>query len=155
MPILNGSAHKEGAQGQSIPAPDGLRSAGPIIPVKLAFSDDVERAAKNRGRKIVQISGTALIDTGANRTCFDVSTAKKLGLPITDSATMTSATHDKVEVPVYEGRLITDGFITINCEQALGANLEKQRLIALIGRDVLERACFIYNGPEGNWTLAI
>ena len=103
------------------------------------------------------MAGNALIDTGAGSTCFDQAAAQRLGLPVIDKATMASATHEDVEVPVLEGRILIDGFLTINAERALGASasLQKHNIIALIGRDLLDKAIFHYNGPDGSFSLAI
>ena len=46
--------------------------------------------------------------------------------------------------------------LSINLEKGMGANLSGfPELIALIGRDLLEQAILIYNGPEGSVTVAI
>ena len=155
MPILNLSAEKIDASGKNVPAPEGLRQTGPILPLDMAFSAEAERAAKKRGKKILKLKGTGLVDTGALQTCFDTAAARRLGLAIIDQATMTSATHHSVEVPVFEGRLVIDNFATVIVERALGANLTHHGIIALIGRDVLERTTFTYNGPDGSFTLAV
>ena len=95
-----------------------------------------------------------MIDTGATRTCFDGTAARKAGFPITGTATMASATHAKHEVPVFTGRIVM-GNININVGGGLGANLTAfDDLVALIGRDLLQTALFTYNGPEGSIALA-
>jgi hypothetical protein len=45
--------------------------------------------------------------------------------------------------------------VGINTASAIGAPLAKQKLLALIGRDVLSRFILIYNGANGEFTLCI
>ena len=86
----------------------------------------------------------------------DFNAARNLGqLRVVDKGRMASATHEDVEVPVFEGRIIIDKFVTINAERALGASLSRHNTIALIGRDLLEKAVFHYNDPDGSFSLAI
>ena len=100
------------------------------------------------------MSGSALIDTGASHTCLDQQVANDLGLTIFGTGRMTSAPHSDVEVPLFVGKLVLPN-ITINVEGAMGARLEEQGLIALIGRDLLQNAVLIYNGVDGSVTLSI
>ena len=67
---------------------------------------------------------------------------------------MTSATHEQEIVPCYAGRLRMDDFGEVNFNKAYGANLRRQGIIALIGRDILASCVLIVNGPEGTATLA-
>ena len=48
-----------------------------------------------------------------------------------------------------------DGFIAVNTTRAYGATLATQGLVALIGRDILARCQFTYNGADGSFSLAI
>lgn len=100
------------------------------------------------------IHGQALIDTGASNTCVDQQAAVKAGLPLIDMAVMTSATHAQHDVPVFAAKLVIPDF-SIDAEYALGANLDDQNLIALIGRDVLQEAVLVYNGTAGTVSLSI
>lgn len=96
-----------------------------------------------------------MIDTGASNTCFDQSAANQAALPVINSGTMMSATHSQIEVPVYTGKLSIPNFVEIDVERSLGAKLEAQGLIALIGRDLLEQSVFVYNGTGGSFSLSI
>ena len=68
---------------------------------------------------------------------------------------MNSASHAKHEVPVYSGKLVVPEFIDINMEYAMGASLDGQNLIALIGRDLLQAAVLVYNGMDGTTSLSL
>ena len=68
---------------------------------------------------------------------------------------MSSASHTHQRVPLYAGKLTMQN-VNINLEKGMGVNLSGfPDLIALIGRDLLEQAVLIYNGPEGSVTIAI
>ena len=142
--------------GEIVAAPEGLAQRGPIVPVTLTVSDAhrqaLEQAAKPSPRVV---NGLALIDTGASHTCLDESTAKDVGLPVIDRATITSASHADNNVPVFSAKLAIIRFSDINLERVPGANLKPQGLIALIGRDVLSRAVLVYNGPDGSVSISI
>ena len=69
---------------------------------------------------------------------------------------MHSATHANEIVPIFAGRLMIGGLgIAVNSNTAYGATLAAQDLVALIGRDMLARRQFIYNGVDGSFSLAI
>ena len=99
------------------------------------------------------VNGSALIDTGASGTCIDQKAAEQAGLPVIDKAMMASASHAKHEVPVYGAKLVIPHFSAIDVEYAMGANLDEMNLIALIGRDLLQRAVLVYNGTDGSIAL--
>lgn len=68
---------------------------------------------------------------------------------------MASASHPQHEVPIFAGKIVLDN-ININVEAGMGVNLSGfPQLVALIGRDLLQNAVFIYNGPDGSVSLAL
>lgn len=95
-----------------------------------------------------------MIDTGASLTCFDLTAARELGLPIVGKVTITSASHIDHPTPQFAGRLILPN-LGINVERGVGVELASQGLIALVGRDVLRHCTFFYNGPDGSVSCAI
>ena len=119
-------------------------------------SDSHGQALARKGTPLPDaINGFALIDTGASGTCVDHQAATKAGLPIIDKTVMTSASHAEHEVLVFAGKLVIPDFTAINLEYALGANLDGQNLIALIGRDLLQEAVLVYNGTDGMVSLSV
>ncbi len=158
MPILNIDIRAEAqtADGKQPPAPEMLAARGPLVPVTLTLTEETSRAYAERGGNLPEpVSGFAMIDTGAERTCFDEASARKAGLPVTGSAPMTSATHANHEVPVFSGRIIVMGSFNIDVVRGLGPNLAAFGLVALIGRDLLKDALLTWNGPVGSIALAI
>ncbi|HHT9141405.1 MAG: aspartyl protease family protein [Planctomycetes bacterium] len=105
------------------------------------------------------VSGFALIDTGATRSCIDEQAVSTLGVnPIGTTTTMTAA--GPVQQSLYPARLRfpVHGF-EVEFNSAIGVNLKGQGvgdkpLIALIGRDILAKTVFIYNGFGGFFTFA-
>ena len=130
--------------------------AGPLItPVTLTLLDTHQRAARQWQREVNPVTGAALIDTGASRTCFDVDAATQAHLPIIGAGQMASATHDNHTVPLYAGMISVPSMGDLRVPEAMGAALKNQGLIALIGRDALYNAVFFYNGMDGSFTLAL
>jgi len=69
---------------------------------------------------------------------------------------MSSATHVDETVPIYAGKIEILGIsISVNVLKAYGSNLQAQGLIALIGRDVLNKCVLVYNGPDGSFSLSV
>jgi len=157
MPILNSRMQTRVGNGEIHQGPQALVANGPLIPVTITLSDESRRACSERGERIPEaVKGLALIDTGASGTCFDEAAARKAGLPTTGVTRMASASHKDHEVPVFVGKISTPT-ISIDVKKGTGANLASlnSELVALIGRDLLASAIFVYNGPEGHFSIAI
>lgn len=133
-----------------------LAARGPLFPAVLALTEETSRAYAERGGDLPEsVSGFAMIDTGATQTCFDETSARKAGFPITGAAMMASATHARHQVPVFSGRIVMGPF-NIDVVRGLGANLAAfDGLVALVGRDLPQNALVTYDGPGGSIALAI
>ena len=154
MATLNFRAEITDQDGKRVPAPAGLARSSPLLPVTLMVSDSHRQILAQRGEPAPAASnGFALIDTGA--TCVDRATADGAGLPVIGKAMMHTASHANHEVPVYSGKLSIPSFGDVELEYAMGANLDGQNLIALIGHDVLQAAVLVYNGTDGTVSLSI
>ena len=102
------------------------------------------------------VSGLALIDTGASSTCVDETAAQQLQLPVIDVVKVASASHAAADQNVYPIQIEVVGLpITVSAPRAIGAPLEPQGIIVLIGRDVLQHCVLVYNGPTGSFCLSI
>ena len=160
MPHLSVSMHGEGerADGKKfgIPPLVVMGQFGPCVQVAVTVSDTVARPIIEGGGELPPPeSGRALIDTGASVTCIDQSAADKLNLPVIDVGKMTSASHAAVDCNVYPVKFEIQGFVSVNANRAMGAELKSQGLIALIGRDLLQHCTLYYNGANGQFTLSI
>ena len=157
MPILNFRTEGKDAAGNSVSTPEVLAKMGPIVPVVISVPDEVQRVLVERSEEPPNsVNGFALIDTGASATCFDIDAAEKVGLPKIGVAQMASATHKNHTVPTFAGK-ITTPMLTIDVETGMGANLSSQgnNMVAILGRDILRNAVFIYNGPDGHFSLSL
>lgn len=156
MPLLTVRQEAPTEDGGKRPAPEALVMRGSVIPVVLTLTEETKRAFEERKLQVPEpVSGLAMIDTGASSTCFDETSARKAGLVITQTAMMSSASHEKHEVPVFLGRILGNpGPINVDAHLGLGANLTHFGLVALIGRDMLHDALFTYNGADGSFSIA-
>ncbi len=125
-----------------------LQEMGPVIQGTLTHSEVQKEIRKKDGREVNSAKGKVLLDTGADKTSIDESTAKKLGLVVVDRGTLNSASHRDVPIDVFEGQVIINGF-AFHLGRAGGTNLKDQGLIALIGRDILSRGKLEYDGRTG------
>lgn len=104
----------------------------------------------------------ALVDTGASCTCIDPSILKALDLTPTGSVTVnTPTTGQSPQVAEqYDISLVIPGNSPQHSPLArmaipvVAAELSKQGIQALIGRDVLSECVFHYNGDIGWFTVA-
>ena len=100
------------------------------------------------------MDGFALIDTGASYTCIDQAAADRINLAVVDQAMIASASHAAHRVPVFAGEIEIASLGKIRVLRAMGATLECQGLIALIGRDALADTIFVYNGSDGSFSIS-
>lgn len=160
MPILHlqFSAQRQtpGAPPVNLPPSAALLGRGPVVPVVLSVAQTIADQLAQQGLPVpAPISGEALIDTGASTTCIDDAKAQELHLPVVDVVNMTSASHASTQQNVYPVLIEVPGGIRINVPRAIAANLAPQGLVALIGRDFLQRCTLFYNGPNGVITLSL
>ena len=164
MPTFNIRIGGTAPDGTYAPNPGGLVQGGPIVPVTLQISDSLRQVLRKQRKAIPKpVSGVALIDTGASSTCFDEDAAAQARLPIVNIGKMSSATHTNVEVPVYDGQLVLEGFGNFNVTAAMGVKLsslglhvpELGNVVALIGRDALSACVLVYHGAEGFVSLSL
>lgn len=141
---------------QDVPGGRGLQARGPLVQTTISVSQAIADALQDAGKKVPDPqSGLALIDTGAATTCIDLGAARRMSLPQIDTVQMASASHSNHPSPVYSVSLGIQNQITVNAGRVIGAELDPQGLIALIGRDVLAYCTFFYNGHSGAVTLSV
>jgi predicted aspartyl protease len=143
-----------------------LTSDGPIVSAHIGVSDP-RRAALTAAQQTIPpwVPIRALIDTGASCTCLDPSVVATLGIPATGSVSLNtpstgttphSANQYDVAlvIPAAQGQTpLVFATIPVVATELLAA----QAIHALIGRDILRRCVFYYNGSIGDaglFTLA-
>ncbi len=161
MPILhiqlNIQAQNSKGQPIQILPSVGLQRQGPCVQVSIGLAQSLASQLLQQGHTLPKpISGIALIDTGASSTCIDSNVAQQLELPVVNVVNIASASHASSQQNVYPIQIEVVGLpISIEAPNAIGAALNSQGLIALIGRDVLQHCTLFYNGITGAFTLSI
>jgi hypothetical protein len=137
---------------------------GAFFPIEVHVPPQIAAVMVKAGQPLPKtISGIGLIDTGATLTCIQEDILVSLGLnPIgqVDSGTA----NGLKPCNIYPARIVfpTKGW-TLDLGQAMGVNLTgqiiptdpPQPIIALLGRNLLERSVLIYNGITGFWTITL
>jgi predicted aspartyl protease len=97
----------------------------------------------------------ALVDTGAGRTVLTPLAIQTIGLSVVDYTKLCRAggIEDRVAVHVASIRFPRDQMATIEVIQVLCCELPEQPIQCLIGRDILSRWLFTYNGKTGGWSI--
>ena len=161
MPILH---VQFGGQGQApdgstvqVPPPLALLQHGPRVQITIGVAQVIAQQLVQQGLTVPHpIDGLGLIDTGASSTCVDEAVARQLQLPAIDVVTIATPSHTSLLRNVYPLRLEIIGLPTpIDAPRAIEADLAGQDIQALIGRDILQHCCLVYNGFVGSITFSI
>jgi predicted aspartyl protease len=131
--------------------------AGPRVQVSVGLAQQFAEALLARGDRIPDpVVGEALIDTGASQTCIDEAIAQRLGLPVVGRTNLCSASHASTQTNLHPIKIDFIGAaMSSNVLQAPACALAAQDLAVLIGRDLLQQFLLVYNGPIGQWTMAL
>ena len=141
-----------------------LANTGAFFPIEVHVPPQIADALVASGQTIPScITGMGLIDTGATYTCIHEDALKTLGLNPFDIVNSGTADGPKQQ-NVYAARIVfpTKGW-TLDLGKCVGVNLSgqvvpinpPQPIIALLGRNLLERGILIYNGSGGMWTITL
>src|SRR5947209_10379299 len=161
MPIYNGHfVENDPAGGQRL-SPTTLAALGPVLAVSVSIPQAL--AAFNTRQQIPlpsPITGLALIDTGATKSCVHAPIMSNLGVnPI---GVVTSGTPaGQVLHSLYPAHFMFPATnIEIDFTSVVGVDLSgqiinDQQLIGLLGRDVLSMGILVYNGTIGTFSFAI
>jgi hypothetical protein len=101
------------------------------------------------------ISGILVLDTGAAMTAIDERILTGLEVPPLADRRVFTAMGSAIQ-SVYSCSLEFPGsdLPPVRNLYVVGAEFDDQGIAGVLGRDVLERGLFVYNGPAGGWTLA-
>jgi predicted aspartyl protease len=133
------------------PDPKDLENYGPRIYIEVG--SPIIRDPKVRlSRKFSRMP--ALIDTGAARTVLTPEAVEKLSLPVVDYTTLSRVGGEarftvhvaSIQFPLY--KLAPIEVITVACCELPGGLFH-----CLLGRDILSRWLFTYNGQTGEWSI--
>jgi predicted aspartyl protease len=138
------------------PDPKDLEKFGPRLEIEVGLPiiydpDRVGRPALATGRSSRM---PALIDTGASRTVLTPEAIDLLNLPLVDS-TIVSRAGGIDPVAVYAASILfpRDRLAPIELIQVIRCELPSQPIQCLIGRDIISRWVFAYNGQTGDWSI--
>jgi predicted aspartyl protease len=161
MPQINvqAGAFVKTPDGRQFPMPPqgALAQLGPRLQITVELADQVAQELIKRKEPLPAPSaGFALIDTGSASSCIDEETATSMHLPIVGRTKLATASHKDAEANQYPIKLKIQGVpIAFNLTTAIGVPIKCQGLMAIIGRDMLQLCCFIYNGGTGTITLCL
>jgi len=120
---------------------------------------ELEKLLRDQNRPIpAPVQGYALIDTGASLTMVDRQPIESLGLAPIGTVTLGTAAGPS-ESALYPVRLLLGmppeaPLVVAELAQVASGPLSQQNLVCLVGRDVLQRALLVYDGPGGRFTIA-
>jgi predicted aspartyl protease len=142
-------------------SPAHIMSVGPRIQIEISVPASLVAQLVAQGKGIPPpITGYGLIDTGASILCVDEGILQKLNLTPFSTANLSTPNGDK-PMGIYPVSISFPGtgFETIKLARCVGADLTTQtkpplNTIALIGRDILSKGVFIYDGKHATFTLA-
>jgi hypothetical protein len=141
---------------------------GPILPVWIGVSEQQELYLRGSHRPVPpRIEVWALIDTGAFDTCVSQSLLSRLGVESKGKYPLLSTTSGNqpqicdifsisVSVPLPPVSLTRplDTEFRISTLDVVAVDLEGMAMGALIGRDVLQRSLFVYDGRTGQFMIS-
>jgi len=161
MPVYNQIFFQNTPNGAQID-PNVLAKAGPVLAVEVSIPTALTEKLTKENKPIPQPkTGLALIDTGATHSCVDDGAISQLGVnPIGRTKIQGSAGAHEVNIFPAHFRFPAIPNFEIDFTATLGVDIQAQKvngrpIIALLGRDVLLRCVFVYNGPLGIYTLAL
>jgi hypothetical protein len=140
-----------------------IESGGPILQALVSVSQPRAAALAAAGQPVPRaIPIRALVDTGASCTCVDPSVLTGLSLTPTGKVSLTTPStgatpHDADQydigliIPAATG---TPPLVLQTIPAVSSYLIAAQGFHALIGRDILDRCLFVYNGDVRLFTLA-
>lgn len=161
MPIINSQSFVTTADNKQTISPVPLAQDGAFLEILVSIPQALTEFYSKENIPIpAPISGYALIDTGASKSCVHGSIMKELHVsPIGVATSHTAA--GAVPHALYPAHFTFPAAkIEIDFASVVGVNLSGQQIatkpiIALIGRDVLAMGIFVYNGSFGTFSFAI
>jgi len=129
---------------------------GPIMPIQIVPSAKVVEMVMAAGKPRPEpVKANVLVDTGASHSCVRKDLLAPLGLAPIGTGTISTASDQKCEVLIYRIR-----FIFLNGQMSHETSVNEVPelsgdLDGLLGRDILNKAMFVYDGLRKQFTLAI
>lgn len=137
-----------------------IGSAGPTVKALVGVSEARASALTEHDKAVPDLAPfVALVDTGASCTCLDPSILAPLRLMPTGTASIstpsTGATpHETYQYDVSIYIPSVGGHLSFKTIPVIESDLKSQGIDGLLGRDILDRCLFSYNGSMKLFTLA-
>ena len=132
-----------------------LQQRGPVVNAIVAVSTPLERMLRAAGLPVPQpVAVTALVDTGAFSSAIDRNTARRLGLQPVGAILISSPgpVPRPVRVLQYAVQIVLPTLDAVDIT-VIEAQVD-ETIQAVLGRDILAHAIFIYNGFSGECTIS-
>jgi hypothetical protein len=136
-----------------------LEAKGPLIKIEVSPTQSLRNFLIAEGKTPTSIIGWGILDTGASTTCVSKNTLMRIGgNPISTKEVSTPGNH-KIELDVYPAKLSFPGTgLAREFEEALAmVDLEIEHegfpIIAFLGREVLSKCKFTYDGRTGDYKI--
>ncbi len=161
MPVYNSQFFEDDPAGGHRITPTILANFGPILTVSVSFPQAlVDLYTRQQIPLPSPITGVALIDTGATRSCVHGPIMTTLGVNpigvVTSGSAAGQVLHNLFSAHfTFPAARIDIDFAAVVGVDLAGQIINNQQLIALIGRDVLSSGIFVYNGPLGTFSFAM
>ena len=137
-----------------------IAAGGPVVELRVGVSLSRANALRQAGLDVPQqMAIRGLIDTGASCTCIDPGCLSFLGLQPTGQTVVHTPTtggtphpcnqYDVSIMLLHPGLTLTFGVVPV-----IASDLSLQGIDALVGRDILVRCLFVYDGPANMFSLA-
>jgi hypothetical protein len=135
-----------------------LAREGPKVEVELRVPKQLADYLTQHGQSVPDpVTGPGLIDTGASTSMVDANVVKALGVQPVGYVWVYTASG-RVQCPTYPLQLrILDPprspLLVEELASITSGPLQQMKLLCLVGRDILRRGIFIYNGAHGSVCL--
>ncbi len=161
MPIYNGHFVESLPAGGQRLSPTTLAALGPVLAVSVSIPQALAAFYTRQQIPLPSpITGLALIDTGATRSCVHAPIMSSLGVNpigvVTSGTPAGQVLHSLYPAHfTFPATTIEVDFTSVVGVDLSGQIITGQQLIALIGRDVLSNGILVYNGTIGTFSFAI
>lgn len=135
----------------SFKSPD-LEDEGAMIKVRVYPPTPIIKLYQSKKEKVPFVNVDGLIDTGASCTAFENQIINQLKLIARDKQTVITPNMES-EQYLYDIVISLGGYEIGIPIQAFEIDLRKQPYDVLLGRDILKRCTFIYNGWNNSYDL--
>lgn len=156
MPIHNQLYHDDNGHINTVGSQVRLVQIGPTIPVAIGLAPQALAMFQSAGLAVPPpVSGLAMIDTGASVCVIDEDALAGLGIAPSGTLEISTASGSSTQ-PTYPASISFPGtpLPNVNFSDFVGAPIQAQGVVALIGRSVLRHFVIIYNGPGGSVSVA-